>query len=66
MKRFNLGVGNDHVATFTKFRKPIVAIEELVWNALDADATSVDVELKRNTLGALQSIVVADNGLGVT
>jgi hypothetical protein len=62
---FNLGVGNDHVATFTKFRKPIVAIEELIWNALDADATSVGVHLARNNLGALQSVVVADNGRGI-
>jgi len=29
-----LGVADDHVAALTKTRKPIAAIEELIWNAL--------------------------------
>jgi len=44
---------------------PIQALAELIWNALDADATRVAVELKRNDLGGLSQILVRDNGHGM-
>ena len=47
-------------------RDPIRAISEFVWNALDADAARVDVELERNALGGLDAIVIRDNGGGIS
>lgn len=47
-------------------RDPIKAIAEFVWNALDADANNVQVELVRNDLGGLQAIRVKDDGTGIT
>jgi hypothetical protein len=46
--------------------KPILAVAELIWNALDADATTVRVEFNHNRMGGLQSIIVVDNGHGIS
>ena len=45
--------------------RPLRAVSEIVWNALDADANNVIVEFKLNPLGALNEIVVADDGSGI-
>jgi Histidine kinase-, DNA gyrase B-, and HSP90-like ATPase len=65
MERINLSVQRDHILALTKFRTPIVAIEELIWNALDANATKVDVKLALNSLDRLDRITVMDNGDGI-
>lgn len=44
--------------------KPVQAVAELIWNGLDADATRVEVELVRGTLG-MTKVVVRDNGHGI-
>lgn len=36
-----------------------------VWNALDADATQIDVELRRNQMEGLTGVPVSDNGHGL-
>jgi sensor histidine kinase regulating citrate/malate metabolism len=38
----------------------------LVWNSLDADATEVNVIFSLNALGGIDSIVVTDNGSGIS
>jgi Histidine kinase-, DNA gyrase B-, and HSP90-like ATPase len=45
--------------------KPAQALSELIWNALDADATHVSVSLDYNDLESLAAIVVADEGRGI-
>ncbi len=60
-----LKLAHDHVAGFAKARKPILAVEELIWNALDADADNVWVEFEYNDLDGLESIVVTDDGHGI-
>lgn len=45
---------------------PTKALAELVWNSLDADATSIEVEFERSDLGAIDAIVVRDDGSGMT
>ncbi|MGC7404465.1 ATP-binding protein [Pandoraea pneumonica] len=45
--------------------KPIQALAELLWNALDADASRVDVSFEYNELETLSAIVVADDGHGI-
>ena len=43
---------------------PVQAVAELVWNSLDADATSVDMRVQDEGTGK-QTIIVRDNGTGI-
>ena len=54
----------DHVASLSS-ATPISAIEELVWNALDADAREVRIDLVTNALGGIDAIRVTDDGTGI-
>jgi hypothetical protein len=63
--KVSVKVQNDHLERISMVRKPIIAVAELIWNGLDADATEVRVEFDHNTLGALERIRVLDNGLGL-
>ena len=54
----------DHIESLFK-GSPLAAIEELVWNALDADAREVKVDIITNPLGAVDAIRVADDGTGI-
>jgi hypothetical protein len=60
---FKVQVESDHIKRLTAAR-PVPALAELIWNACDADATRVDVELEHNELG-MTAIVVRDNGHGI-
>jgi hypothetical protein len=42
---------------------PVTALSELIWNALDADATQVDVALDETVFGH-ERLIVRDNGTG--
>lgn len=44
---------------------PIEGITELIWNALDSDATKVIVSLILNELGGVEAARVLDNGGGI-
>lgn len=54
----------DHIASLSR-ATPVSAIEELVWNALDADAREVRVDVLTNTLGAVEAVRVSDDGTGI-
>ena len=54
----------DHIESLSK-AAPVSALEELVWNALDADATEVKVDVITNPLGAVEAVRIADNGTGI-
>ena len=54
----------DHVASLAS-AAPLAAVEELIWNALDADAREVRVDLVTNALGGIDAIRVADDGTGI-
>ena len=54
----------DYIASLAK-AAPVSAIEELVWNALDADAREVRVDLVTNALGAVDAVRVSDDGTGI-
>jgi hypothetical protein len=60
-----LDVAPEFVAGLAKLKKPILGIEELIWNALDADANNVEVVLKRNTMDGLDRIIITDDGHGM-
>ncbi|MCC3653358.1 ATP-binding protein [Streptomyces sp. S07_1.15] len=65
MVKLRLTIGRDHVAELARLRNPVGAVEELIWNALDADAEHVAVELERNELGGVARVTVADDGTGI-
>ena len=54
----------DHIESMFR-SSPLAAIEELVWNALDADAREVRVDLLTNALGAVEAVRVSDDGSGI-
>jgi hypothetical protein len=64
-KTFEIQVQDDHLQRISQVRKPILAVAELIWNALDADADCVDVVLHEDQLGGLKAIEVTDNGHGI-
>jgi hypothetical protein len=63
--KISVQVQADYLERISKVRKPILAVAELVWNGLDADATKVQVQFEYNSLGALDRIRVKDNGTGL-
>lgn len=63
--RVSVEVENDHLERLTSARKPVIAIAELIWNALDADACNVFVTVKRNDLTGKEIIRVEDDGEGI-
>ena len=64
-KQLNLAVEKDHIESLTK-SNGINAISELIWNALDADATKIEIEYSSNSIGMYNYIRIKDNGHGLT
>ncbi|MBI2842126.1 MAG: ATP-binding protein [Armatimonadetes bacterium] len=66
MKTLQVQVKDDYLQRVVGGAKPIHAIAELIWNGLDADAELVTVEFARSPLGAIDEIVVTDDGHGIS
>lgn len=64
MQHIEIKVENDHIQRVTT-AKPLAAISELIWNAYDADAREVRVELEEGQLAKLGVIRVVDDGNGI-
>lgn len=64
MQQIEIKVENDHIQRVTT-AKPLAAISELIWNAYDADAREVKVELEEGQLTKLGLIRVIDDGTGI-
>lgn len=64
MKKVTVQVREDHLETLAR-TKPMTALSELIWNALDADATEVRVEFEENSLESVETIRIVDNGHGL-
>ena len=64
-KTVAVNVQEDHLQSIATVSRAIEAVAELVWNALDADATEVRVAIARNNMLGLESIRVIDNGTGM-
>ncbi len=65
MQTIEVHVEPDFIESLAK-TKPITAMAELIWNALDADAKSVTVEFEYNSIDGLDIIRISDDGLGIT
>ena len=61
---YKVEVQSDFLTKITRAH-PVHALSEFIWNALDADATRVDVSFQKNALGALSKITVRDDGTGM-
>lgn len=61
---FQIEVQPDFIEKITR-AKPLQALSELVWNALDADAKEVRVYSERNELESLSAVIVRDDGDGI-
>ncbi len=64
MKTITVQVRDDHLETLAK-TKPMTAIAELIWNALDAEAKEVKVLFEQNELEGLEAIHIVDDGNGL-
>jgi hypothetical protein len=64
VKTITVQVREDHLETLSR-TKPMNALAELIWNALDADATQVRVEFIENEMEGVQTLRVVDNGHGL-
>ena len=67
MTELVLRASDDLVARLAREGDPIRAVVELVWNAIDGEAHTVTVRLERDAaLGAIDAVVVEDDGHGIT
>jgi DNA mismatch repair ATPase MutL len=60
-KSFEIQVQDDHLERIAQTRKPVLALAELVWNAVDADADRIDITLSDDELAGTKAIEVTDN-----
>lgn len=65
MQTVEVEVQPDFIENLAK-SKPLSAISELIWNALDADANDVHVEFTYNSMQGIESIRITDDGAGIT
>jgi len=65
VKTISVKVQSDYIQSLARVRKPLVAVAELVWNGLDADATEVRVAYTLNSLGVIEAVRISDDGHGL-
>lgn len=63
-KSFQIEVQSDFLERQAK-AKPVTALAEFIWNALDADANNVRVYIVYDALDSMAKIVIQDNGQGI-
>ena len=63
--RYESRVATQHLGS-QKYSTSSRAIGELVANALDADATLIDIEIVENALGGTEKVVITDDGKGMS
>ena len=66
MEDLVLTASDDHVARLAHEGDPVRAVVELVWNAVDAEASTVAVVIERSPAGAIDQVRVEDDGHGVS
>jgi len=64
VKEIHVQAQKDHIYSLCS-SSAILAIAELIWNALDADAFDVKIDIIQNSLGGIDAVRVADDGLGI-
>lgn len=59
-----IAAADDHLKRMVGNTKPVLGLAELVWNAVDANATAVNITVKRSVADAVDEVVVVDDGHG--
>src|SRR5437773_11499143 len=65
MIRVHIDAKPDHVLRLAKRTDPQGAAAEMIWNALDAEANQVEVEIQTNDIGGVERVIVRDDGHGM-
>lgn len=65
MRRIHLDAKPDHVLRLARRNDPRGAVAEVVWNALDAEAHYVDIDIQVNDVGGVERVIVRDDGHGM-
>jgi len=60
-----VNVKSDHIEALTATKKPLAALSELIWNALDSDSDKVSIRFDKNSMGGIDQIRVTDEGTGI-
>ena len=63
-RTIDLSVERDHIESLTR-ANGLTAISELIWNALDADASEISISYKKTPLNGYEYIKISDNGHGL-
>lgn len=63
-ERFDVDIQSDYLETIVA-SPPVSALAELIWNALDADARTVDVTFTCGAPDRPDAIIIADDGDGI-
>lgn len=63
-KTVTVGIASDAIEQISKVSADR-AVEELIWNAIDAEASRIEVIFYQNKLKGIERIVVSDNGHGI-
>jgi len=64
VRTIKVGIEADAIEKISKVQ-PDQAIEELIWNAIDAEASVIEIILHRNEIKGITRIVVSDDGHGI-
>jgi hypothetical protein len=65
MKTIQVKVQRDHLESLSRVKKPVLALAELIWNGLDADADEVHVDFASDGSDDVSRVIVRDNGYGL-
>ncbi|MGH3289924.1 MAG: ATP-binding protein, partial [Streptosporangiaceae bacterium] len=65
MRRLHIDAKDDLVLRLAHRDRPVEAVIELIWNALDAEANNVAVVIERNALDGVERVRVEDDGHGM-
>ncbi|WP_420098148.1 ATP-binding protein [Corynebacterium sp.] len=65
MEDLLLTASDDHVARLAREGDPVRGLIELIWNAVDAEATNVVVKMERSPMDAIDQVRVEDDGHGI-
>ncbi|WP_326824877.1 ATP-binding protein [Streptosporangium sp. NBC_01756] len=65
MRKVHIEAKPDHLLRLARLKDPVGAVTEMIWNALDAEACHISVDIDINELGGVESVSVTDNGHGM-
>lgn len=55
----------DHILRLAGIRDPHRAVAEMIWNSVDAEATTVDIHIGLNAVDGVGEVIISDNGHGM-